>query len=168
MFNFLVHEYLSCRMKQKHSPIKRHTALQAISRDHHHILMLCWKIRIGFRKGISSERMKAYALWFYRERLLRHFEIEESRIFSLIGKEHQLVKKALSERRKLHKLFQFKEDAEICLSLIEEKLEAHIRFEERVLLNEIQNRFSDDTLNQLNLQNAIPPFCDNESDLFWN
>ncbi|MFN4122904.1 MAG: hemerythrin domain-containing protein [Flavobacteriales bacterium] len=130
--------------------------------------MLCWKIRSGFRKGVCKERIKAYTLWFYKEHLLHHFEIEEKQVFSLIGSQHELVKKALSERKKLHKLFQFKEEAEICLSLIEEKLEAHIRFEERVLLNEIQEQINEDSLQKLDLQNAIPPFCDNESDVFWS
>ena len=46
-------------------PLKRHKALQPLSRDHHHGLLLSWKIRSGFKKNIDVERIKVYADWFY-------------------------------------------------------------------------------------------------------
>ena len=37
----------------QHKPQKRHKALQPLSREHHHGLLLSWKIRSGFnKKGI--------------------------------------------------------------------------------------------------------------------
>jgi hypothetical protein len=62
----------------KIAPIKRDKALQEVSREHHHGLLLCWKIRKGFSKGIEPERIKRYADWFYKTHLISHFEVEEN------------------------------------------------------------------------------------------
>jgi hemerythrin superfamily protein len=154
-------------MRQGNQPIKRHLSLQSISREHHQILMLCWKIRSGFRKGVCKQRIQKYTRWFYLEYLLPHFKAEEQHIFPLLGLQNDLVKRALSERKKLHKLFQFEGDPEICLGKIEEDLEAHVRFEERVLLNKIQEATNEQLLLNLETQISIPVFCDNEEDVFW-
>ena len=119
-------------------PIKRDELLAPLSREHHHGLLLCWKIRTGFRKNIPVERIQSYAEWFYRTHLLDHFEVEEKYVFSVLGNEHDLVKRALKEHRQLRRLFDGVHDEQKNLGLIEEKLDAHIRFEERILFNEIQ------------------------------
>lgn len=119
-------------------PIKRHSSLKPLSHDHHHGLLLCWKIRTGFSKKIEISRVKSYADWFYKNHLLPHFEVEEKYVFPVLENEHELVKRALSDHRKLMRLFEGENDAVKNLGLIEEKLEAHIRFEERILFNEIQ------------------------------
>jgi len=40
------------------NPIKRNEALKPLSRDHHHGLLLCWKIRQGIKLNIEPERIK--------------------------------------------------------------------------------------------------------------
>ena len=120
------------------NPIHRNEALKPLSREHHQGLLLCWKIRTGFSKRIEISLMKSYADWFYKNYLLPHFDIEEKYVFSILGNEHELVKRALAEHRKLKRLFENENEVAKRLGLIEELLEAHIRFEERVLFNEIQ------------------------------
>ena len=61
-------------------PIKRNEFLKAISREHHHGLLLSWKIRAGIKKEVEPFRIKKYLDWFYTEHLLPHFEIEEKHI----------------------------------------------------------------------------------------
>src|SRR5690606_3210653 len=61
-----------------HTPIKRHKALQGVSREHHHGLLLCWKIRTGLAKNISPDRIKTYVDWFFDVYLRPHFELEEN------------------------------------------------------------------------------------------
>ena len=119
-------------------PITRDKSLTALSREHHHGLLLCWKIRTGFRKSIEVGRILSYADWFYKNYLIAHFEIEEKYVFSVLGNENELVKRALKEHRKLRRLFDGINEENKNLGLIEEKLDAHIRFEERILFNEIQ------------------------------
>jgi hemerythrin-like domain-containing protein len=148
-------------------PIKRNESLKALSREHHHGLLLCWKIRTGIKKQIEPERIKKYANWFYINHLLPHFELEEQHIFTLLGNEHELVKKALAEHRRLKRLFE--SDIEILknLTLIEEELESHIRFEERILFNEIQLIATEEELQQIKKIHTEEKFADNLSDAFW-
>jgi len=136
---------------KKSTPIKRHESLQPLSRQHHTSLLFCWKIRTGFNKDIPANRMKAYANWFFHAHLKPHFEAEEKHIFPLLDSNNKLVKKALTEHRRLTRLFKSTENPEKVLGQIEEELDAHIRFEERVLFNEIQKCTSPEILNELEM-----------------
>lgn len=151
----------------ENKPLKRHQALQPLSREHHHGLQLCWKIRTGFKKNIEIVRIRQYAVWFYENYLLPHFEIEEKYIFPVLDKDNDLIKKALSEHRKIRRLFQAETDLYKNLNLIEELLERHIRFEERVLFNQIQSVATDEQLQQIQLYHSDVKFADNLTDVFW-
>lgn len=153
--------------KQKKAPIKRSEILKPISREHHHSLLLSWKIRTGLKKGIELERIKAYTNWFYTNHVLPHFEIEEKYLFVVLGDDHDMIKRALSEHRKLKRLFEGENDLQRNLSLIEELLESHIRFEERVLFNEIQSVATSEQLQQIAIHHVEEKFEDNLSDPFW-
>lgn len=122
----------------KAEPIKRNNVLKPLSREHHHGLLLCWKIRTGLKNSIEIGRIKAYTDWFFKNSLLAHFNIEEEFIFPLLGNENDLVKKALTDHRRIKRLFDDTKDIKKSLSLLEEELETHIRFEERILFGEIQ------------------------------
>lgn len=148
-------------------PIKRNENLKAISREHHHGLLLSWKIRAGFKKEVDPTRIKKYMDWFYTEHLLPHFEIEEKHIFPILGSENQLVKKALAEHRRLMRLFESENDLIKNIHLIEEELESHIRFEERVLFNEIQEVATEEQLEQVKIHHTEEKFVDNVEDAFW-
>ncbi|WP_353181503.1 hemerythrin domain-containing protein [Parapedobacter lycopersici] len=119
-------------------PLKRSAYLKSISRDHHHGLLFCWKIREGFKRGVAADRIKQYADWFWRAHLIDHFALEERYIFPVLGDGHELVKRALAEHRRLKRLFEQETEVWRSLSLIEEELDEHIRFEERVLFSELQ------------------------------
>lgn len=123
-------------------PIKRHTGLQSLSREHHHGLLLCWKIRTGIKKDVSIERIKKYCDFFFKKVLIHHFNIEELHIFTLLESDDELIKKASSEHRKLKRLFMRQQSDMKTIVAIEEELEKHIRFEERVLFNKIQEEAS--------------------------
>ncbi len=150
------------------TPIKRHEALKSLSREHHHGLLLCWKIRQGFKKDVAPERIKSYTDWFQKVYLEPHFETEEKYIFPVLGNEHEKVKKALAEHRRLKRLF--KQDSEIkkALSLIEEELDQHIRFEERDLFNEIQAVATPEQFAEIQERHEGLPFSDDDwDDHFW-
>ncbi len=151
----------------KTKPIKRNKALQEVSREHHHGLLLCWKIRTGFSKSIPEMRIKKYADWFYTTHLIPHFKLEENHIFPILGNNNKLVKKALSQHKRLHRLFNEKESPSKSLSLIEEELEQHIRFEERTLFNEIQKIATENQLTSISKILNDEKFNDNTDDPFW-
>lgn len=148
-------------------PLKRAFALQPLSRDHHHALLLVWKIKTGLSKGIAAERIKNYANWFYLTHLLPHFNLEEKYLFPILGSKNILIEQALAEHQKLSNLFGENTDLEVVLKLIEIELENHIRYEERILFNEIQKVASDEQLQKLQTLFPEEPFADNLTDPFW-
>jgi len=148
-------------------PLKRVKELQPLSREHHHGLLLCWKIRTGFSRNIAPERIKRYTDWFYTTYLLPHFELEEEYVFSILKEDNELVKKALSEHRRLRRLFNQGISIEKNLGLIEEELEAHIRFEERVLFPDVQKAASREQLAKIDEIHKEAEFVENEKDVFW-
>ncbi|MBA6151233.1 hemerythrin domain-containing protein [Gelidibacter maritimus] len=151
----------------KPKPLKRHKALQPFSREHHHGLLLSWKIRTGFSKNIEIERIKTYADWFFENELIPHFELEEAHIFPLLDADHELIKRALAEHRRLKRLFNDEKDIEKSLHKIEEELEQHIRFEERILFPEIQKTATEAQLALIAEVHHDEGFVDNVSDEFW-
>lgn len=148
-------------------PIKRDKNIQPLSRDHHHTLLLCWKIRKGFSKGVSPARIKNYSDWFYEYHVLPHFELEENHLFPVLGEENELVKRALAEHRRLRRLFEDKENIVKSLNLIEEELELHVRFEERELFNAIQKEATAEQLVKVAEVHSDARFEENSVDEFW-
>ena len=152
-------------MKQK--PLKRHKALQPLSREHHHGLLLSWKIRSGFSKNIEVERIKAYADWFFEHQLIPHFNLEEAHIFSILEPDNELLIRAMAEHRSLKRLFSDTKDVEQSLHKIEEELEQHIRFEERILFPAIQLVATEKQLDYIAEVHEEVGFEDNVADEFW-
>jgi iron-sulfur cluster repair protein YtfE (RIC family) len=147
-------------------PLKRVKALKELSRDHHYGLLLSWKISKGLRLNIAPERIKRYTNWFWENHLQAHFEFEEKFIFPIMEKENKLIKRALKEHRRLKRLFTVTDKLEHNLSFIEEELVAHIRFEERILFQEIQTLASEEQLKmieQIHSKNILKKYIDE----FW-
>lgn len=142
-------------------------ALRPLSREHHQGLLLCWKIRAGFAKNISPHRVKRYTDWFFTEHIQPHFELEEKYIFPILGGQHHLVKKALAQHRRIVKLFEDREQIERSLSRLEDELASHIRFEERLLFNEVQQVASRQELQVITEIHPIHYFEENTTDVFW-
>tara|TARA_R110002049_G_scaffold307773_2_gene509423 strand:+ start:9188 stop:9652 length:465 start_codon:yes stop_codon:yes gene_type:complete len=148
-------------------PQKRHKALQPLSREHHHGLLLSWKIRSGFSKNIAPKRIKTYADWFFENHLIPHFEMEEAHVFTILNEDNELVKRALADHRQLKRLFTEPNDKTKALSKIEEELDKHIRFEERVLFPEIQKVATEDQLALIEDIHQEHGFVDKVDDEFW-
>lgn len=153
------------------APIKRHIALQPLSREHHHALLLSWKIRSGLRKNVEANRIKKYCDCFFDNQLLPHFEMEENHLFPILGKEHDLVKQGVEHHRELQQLFKEQTASVENLQKIADLLDRHIRFEERILFNEIQKAASAEDLKKLaELHPEQAPVCkavDKWEDVFW-
>lgn len=148
-------------------PIKRAEDLKPFSREHHHGLLLSWKIKTGFSRNIEIDRIKKYADWFYITHLNPHFEAEEKYLFPILGNEHELVQQAISEHQVLRSLFESNTDIANNLHQIETDINQHIRFEERVLFNEIQKQATPEQLKVVAEIHPDEKFVDNMSDPFW-
>ncbi len=90
---------------EKKKPIKRHKALQPLSRQHHFGLLFSWKLRKGFSKNIEIERLSDYAQWFYEHEIKPHFRDEEKYFFPILEKDNELVERALKDHRRIKRLF---------------------------------------------------------------
>ena len=149
---------------------KRLPELQGISKEHHDGLMLSWKIRTGTAKGVAPARIRRYCQRFLREQLKPHFNIEESVLFPVLGMDHPGVRKAMAEHRRLQRLINGHSDAVVAVALIEEELEAHIRFEERQLFNLIQEAATPEQLAEIEKAHADllqPEAKGKPEDVFW-
>ena len=151
----------------KPKPQKRHIALQPLSREHHHGLLLSWKIRSGFSKSIDPKRIRVYADWFFKNHLIPHFEMEEAHVFSILEDDNELIKRALADHRRLNRLFKEREDDTKTLSRIEEELDQHIRFEERILFPEIQKVATEAQMLKIKKIHQPESFIDKLDDEFW-
>lgn len=127
-------------------PIQRHKAIKPYSREHHHGLLLCWKIREGFKRNIALDRIKKYADYLWESQIQPHFIAEEKYMFPVLGDTHKMVQQAKKEHLRLEKLFNEKKNITEALEAIQVELNEHIRFEERILFNKIQEIASKEEL----------------------
>lgn len=148
-------------------PLKRSNALVQLSREHHFALLLCWKIRKGIRNKVKISRIHNYAIWFYKNHLNPHFTIEENSLFPILGFEHTLIKKAIEQHQTLAFLFENEAKSETTLTKIADKLEEHVRFEEREVFEEIQKQSNLEQLENLLKNHTNTEFVENLEDKFW-
>lgn len=148
-------------------PLKRHPSLKQLSREHHHGLLLCWKIRTGLDKNIAPERIKKYTDYFFRTHLQPHFELEESAVFPLLGNNDPAIVQALGEHSELRELFSKADDLENTLKTISLRLNEHIRFEERVLFKMLQEKVPEEQLAKIIAMHNEKIKEDFWTDAFW-
>jgi len=139
--------------------MKRHEALIPLSREHHGTLILSRLLRSdapAFKGLPHDEKGKAeYALKFYREELIQHFEQEEKMIPMLKGVNStldSLLACMQLEHQELHSLFNsLNQDMELSaqLDMIGRSLESHVRKEDRVIFPLIQESCTEEELNKL-------------------
>ncbi|MBP8822598.1 MAG: hemerythrin domain-containing protein [Flavobacteriales bacterium] len=151
-------------------PIERLPGLRGISREHHEGLLLCWKVRAGLARNVPPARIRQYCRRFLKHTLKPHFEVEEDVLFPVLGYQDPDVRKAMADHRRLQRLINGRSDALVAVSLLEEELEAHIRFEERLLFNRIQLLATPEQLAAIERAHAAMPVhreADPDEDAFW-
>ncbi|MBN1301887.1 MAG: hemerythrin domain-containing protein [Melioribacteraceae bacterium] len=140
--------------------MKRHKSIIALSQDHHHGLLLAQLIKDGAPeyKGLPKDikGKTAYALDAWESELKIHFENEEKILFPFVLGREILLDKLISEIKEEHsKIKSLCEDLKTSSNkndLLNElglALENHIRKEERILFEKIQEVFDDSELDQL-------------------
>jgi iron-sulfur cluster repair protein YtfE (RIC family) len=140
--------------------MKRHKALQSLSQEHHHALIISQLIKFGSPKfkglPITITGKKSHTVKFFRENLISHFRKEEGILFPLLrGKStdiENLVKELVSQHKEIHSLVEqlkISVKPEIELDTIGKLLEVHIRKEERELFQMIQEILSEGELIKL-------------------
>ena len=124
----------------KPKPIKRSNEIAPLSRDHHEGLLLGWKIKKGIANGTTVAAITDYVKWFWEHHLLKHFKQEETVLIEHVPAQNKHVQQMFDEHRVIaDKISELEKQPNQQLLLeFATLLEAHIRFEERVLFNEIE------------------------------
>jgi hemerythrin-like domain-containing protein len=153
-------------------PLKRAPALIQFSKDHHFSLLLAWKIRQGMRLGISAQRIADYINFFFETYLNDHFKEEEELLFTGLDEHDDLRLSAEQDHRDLHAMNEEikLQPGESLLTKFADRLEQHIRFEERFLFAHLQSSLQEHQLNSiLEKMEALHPAQkeDDWKDTFW-
>lgn len=145
--------------------MRRHSVLIPLSRFHRSVLFLALLAKENgpALKGYPHDwpGKRSYALKFYEEQLLPHFEREEKELFPLAAAQNealaQLVKSLKEERTQLAQYFEqlaHPDAEESILHPLGLLLEKHIRKEERQFFQQIQAAFDEKQWRQLNFEDA--------------
>lgn len=148
-------------------PIKRHPALQNLSREHHDGLVFALRLQKGIAKKADLLDMKAYSDWFWENYLVDHFKLEEEILFPLLGNEHDLVLKAKKQHLALKSLFELPSKTFSDFEKIHDLLQQHIRFEERELFNVMQGKVAEKDLLQFEKLHSEQKVCSFWENQFW-
>lgn len=110
--------------------------------------------------------MQKYIDFMWNDHLQKHFSDEEHLLFPVLKHGHKLINKAIEDHKIIKSLF-FKEISDVKnIRDIAHKLEEHIRFEERILFNLIQEHLSDEQIDIL-ISAERRPSCGLWEDMFW-
>ncbi|MCX8010301.1 MAG: hemerythrin domain-containing protein [Ignavibacteria bacterium] len=141
--------------------MKRDTRLYYLSWDHRAALMEAFNITkyIDSKNDNEVIATKHQILKFWSEHLLMHFRSEEECILPRLAKylksNHPLVARTLEEHIEIHKMITLLKNEETTNKLREllksfaDTLKNHIRFEERILFEEVQKCLNEIELTQI-------------------
>jgi quercetin dioxygenase-like cupin family protein len=119
--------------------MRRHRALIPLSHDHHHALVEARRLREAAEREGDPAAAVASFVRFFRTSSVPHFRDEEERLFPLVDgvdEARPLVVEALLDHQHLHSLVGALEagaDLRATMGELGQRLEAHVRLEERRL-----------------------------------
>ena len=152
------------------APIKRAKSLVPLSRDHHSGLLVVWKIRQGLRLQVAPERIARFIINAFEREESPHFREEEQLLFSALPPHNELRLNAERDHAAIRKIvLVLKEENKLAIADIEafaNLLEAHIRFEERILFPYFEKAVSPEVLEAVG-QQLEADHC-NKVPLVWN
>lgn len=151
--------------------MKRNNNLKELSRDHHHGLLLGWKIKQGLKNQTPPQEIFKYVLYFAKQALVPHFQQEEAYILSCLSKNDEYRIKVEREHLNVLELIHvMNNDAtDQCLLELAGQLEKHIRFEERELFPYLEKKLSENELSTIGkkINSNHKPFLDDYEHRFW-
>ena len=151
--------------------MKRAAALQPLSHQHHNALLACRLIRQGIEKSADKNVIRDFVNELYREDLLPHFKAEEDVLVPLFPSQHQYKQVILRDHETLSLLVQRIniQTGYTALQVFSRLLEEHIRFEERVAFNYLQDIVGNEKMDEVekSLSSIHSRKCSNYPIHFW-
>ena len=151
-------------------PIKRSKQLTPLSHEHHEGLLFVWKIRQGLQHKVSIDKMRKYAIWYWRNHIKPHFYQEENILLPYLPIDHPMAIRLKKEHEHIreHILNLDKEADYNTYRLLVDLVNDHIRFEERELFGFLEQTLSPDQLDDIFKKLEEHPLrCDEWTDEFW-
>ncbi|MBZ5856241.1 hemerythrin domain-containing protein [Flavihumibacter profundi] len=154
--------------------MQRAETLQPLSRQHKAALMTCLLIRKGISKQASVAVMADFFLKSWEKDLLPHIEEEERLLVPLLNRypegktfaatilrDHELLRNGI-EHLKQQNL------NERLIGSLADQLEQHIRFEERIVFQQMQDFIPEKELNHILFkEDKSQPVCNSYTNHFW-
>ncbi len=140
--------------------MKRHPVLANLSRDHHRALITAQSMKKGapaFRGlPVLLQGKREYMIRFFNDELKKHFQEEETVLFPFAKEMNpemiELIDELIGDHRAMelliHKI-EIGEEVELYLDEIGRLLETHIRKEERIFFQQLQEKLSDIQFHEL-------------------
>lgn len=148
--------------------MKRNINLQELSRDHHHGLLLGWKIRKGLQTEVPESSIADYVRFFWDRALAPHFSEEEELILRFLSDNDEFKQRTLLEHQAVQdrvKNLNTKDDLLGLATL----LDNHIRFEERELFPYLESLLTENQLEKIgeSIATSHHPYTENYPNEFW-
>lgn len=157
-------------MSEELKPIKRSEQLKPLSHDHHDGLLFVWKIRQGLKNNTDQNIISRYVTWFWENHLQLHFKKEDELLVPLMPADDKLMKRMSEEHEEIEALIHINQNIadEVNLGLIADKVNDHIRFEERVLFSHVESSLSGYQLDFISKKLLVEPAeCSKWEEEFW-
>lgn len=157
-------------MSKETKPIKRSEQLAPLSRDHHEALLFVWKIRQGLKNGTDPKIISEFVNWFWKNHLQEHFREEEQILAPWLPADNILLRRMLEDHQEIEAQIHINENISDShlLEQIAEKVNDHVRFEERELFpfaeKQIPAERLDHIMQQLLVEKPPGTIWENE---FW-
>lgn len=155
--------------------MKRHEQLQPLSRQHHNGLLAALLLSKGVKKNASTFVMRDFIIYTWQTDLEKHFSDEEN--FLLPAIKHTAIYDTLGQQmlqehaviRSLVQSFRQNDVSHNDIQKFANLLEAHIRFEERMLFPETEEQLTEEEMNAFgaNLHEGDERNCMNYFIKFW-
>lgn len=129
-------------------PLKRHKALQNVSREHHDSLVFVLRLQKGVAKKASIEEMNDYIQWYWDVHLKAHFQMEEMHLLPKLDSDDTLAEKVQTDHEFIANLIHQYPQSYDSISQLYKTLKSHIRFEEREFFMFIQKFLTEEQLEE--------------------
>lgn len=150
--------------------MKRAVALQPLSHQHHNSLMACLLISKGISKKANPDIISDFITRLYMDDLQPHFKKEEEIVFpalknqamkTLLQREHDTLSILAQRITNVHDY--------ALMETFHKLLEQHVRFEERVVFNNVQEQAGEDVLHKMEegLKDSVARKCSDYPHKFW-
>jgi hemerythrin-like domain-containing protein len=151
--------------------IKMRPQFIPLCKEHQDGLLFAQRIRDGFNVYVTLERIRRYALWYWKKHIMPHFFQEEKILVPCVPPDDAMTLQMKGEHDQIRELILgLDRDADKQgFMILCDLIEKHIYFEERKLFPYLERNLTVEQLNTIHWQLAEHPFSSEEwKDKFWS